>query len=126
MSRTLFFAIIGIAMCVAAGCNGSETTQTYNVPTGGNANRGKALMVAFSCGACHVIPGVPNANGLVGPPLNSYARRTFVAGEVPNNADNLVQWIKSPKSIEPGTAMPELGLSDQQARDMAAYLYTLR
>ena len=95
MSR-IVLVMVGIATCLTAGCRGGKTTQTYNVPTGGDANRGKVLMVAFSCGSCHVIPGVPNANGLVGPPLNSYARRTFVAGEVPNNADNLVQWIKSP------------------------------
>jgi cytochrome c1 len=55
-----------------------------------------------------------------------FGQRTFIAGEVPNSPENLVRWIRSPKSIEPGTAMPELGLSDQDARDVAAYLYTLR
>jgi cytochrome c1 len=62
---------------------------------------------------------------MVGPPLLYFSERTFIGGEVPNTPDNLVQWIRSPQSIEAGTAMPTLGLSDQQARDVAAYLYTL-
>jgi cytochrome c1 len=72
-----------------------------------------------------VIPGIHAANGLVGPPLYFFSRRTMIAGELPNTPDNLVRWIMNPPSVEPGTAMPDLGLSDQQARDAAAYLYTL-
>jgi cytochrome c1 len=63
---------------------------------------------------------------MVGPPLTSWSRRTFIAGEVPNTPDNLVRWLRNPRAIEPGTAMPALGLDDRQARDVAAYLYTLR
>lgn len=73
-----------------------------------------------------MIPGVPNANGLVGPPLMFFERRTYIAGELPNTADNLVRWIMSPQSVEPGNAMPNLGLSEDEARSVAAYLYTLR
>jgi cytochrome c1 len=73
-----------------------------------------------------MIPGVRDARGLVAPPLMMFGRRTFIAGEVPNTPENLVRWIQSPQSIEAGTAMPALGLTEQQARDVAAYLYTLR
>ena len=73
-----------------------------------------------------MIPGIHDARGLVAPPLMYFAERTFIAGEVPNTPDNLVRWIRSPQSIESGTAMPALGLTDEQARDVAAYLYTLR
>jgi cytochrome c1 len=69
---------------------------------------------------------VRHANGLVGPPLLWWSRRTFIAGELPNTPENLVRWVRSPQSVEPHMAMPALGLSDQQARDVAAYLYTLR
>lgn len=66
------------------------------------------------------------AVGAVGPPLPGVGRRTCVAGEVPNTPRFMVRWIENPQAIEPGTAMPNLGVSDAQARDIAAYLYTLR
>jgi cytochrome c len=94
--------------------------------TGGDPARGKTQIVAYGCGSCHVIPGVSGASGLVGPPLTQFAHRAFIAGEVPNNSEFLVRWISVPQSIEPGTAMPNLGVSEAQARDIAAYLYTLR
>lgn len=109
-----------------AGCRGGRANNVYVVYTGGNPHRGHQLIEEYRCGACHMIPGVQDADGLVGPPLMYFARRTFIAGELPNQPQNLVRWIRSPKSVEPGTAMPELGLSEQDARDVAAYLYTLR
>ena len=92
----------------------------------GDPERGKQQIVAYGCGSCHVIPGVPGARGLVGPPLTHFANRAYIAGQVPNNGDFLVQWISVPQSIEPGTAMPNLGVSNGQARDIAAYLHTLK
>lgn len=107
-------------------CTGGKITPRYTVETGGDAHRGAALINQYRCGACHYIPGIHDARGMVGPPLMFFAQRTFIAGEVPNSPENLVRWIRSPKSIESGTAMPDLGLSEQEARDVAAYLYTLR
>jgi cytochrome c len=77
-------------------------------------------------GTCHTIPGIYTARGVVGPPLYFFGRRTMVAGELPNTPENLVRWLRNPPGVEPGTAMPNLGLSDQQAQDIAAYLYTLQ
>jgi len=101
-------------------------TAPYRVATGGNAGDGRKVIQSAGCGACHTIPGIHAANGELGPPLNSFSRRTMIAGEVPNTPDNLIRWIENPPSVESGTAMPNLGLDDQQARDAAAYLYTLR
>lgn len=98
----------------------------YVVPTGGAAVPGKQVIADKGCGSCHTIPGVRGAQGKVGPPLTDFGERTFVAGELPNTPDNLIRWVRSPRSVQPKTAMPNLGLSDQQARDVAAYLYTLR
>jgi cytochrome c1 len=78
-----------------------------------------------NCGACHTIPGIDGARGQVGPPLMYFSHRTFIAGELPNKPENLVRWVTSPQAVEPHTAMPNLGLTNQQARDVAAYLYTL-
>jgi len=115
-----------MAILGTAGCRGGKINRVYAVYTGGDAHRGARVIDKFRCGACHMIPGIHNADGLVGPPLIYFGRRTLIAGEVPNNPDNLVQWILSPQSIEPHTGMPTLGLNEQEARDAAAYLYTLR
>jgi cytochrome c1 len=73
-----------------------------------------------------VIPGVPAARGLVGPPLTAWASRAFIAGQLPNRPEHLVRWIQNPQAVEPRTAMPDLGVSLADAQDIAAYLYTLR
>lgn len=93
---------------------------------GGDPRRGPALMRTYGCAQCHTIPGVAGANGLVGPPLGEVARRVYVAGVVPNTPDNLVRWIMNPKAIDPLTAMPVTGVTEEQARHIAAYLYSLR
>jgi cytochrome c len=115
-----------LALILWPTCEGGQTIRPYAVYTGGNARRGRHVIDSYRCGACHTIPGVPHANGVVGPPLMFFSRRTMIAGELPNSTENLVRWIRSPQSVEPGTAMPTLGLSDQEARDVAAYLYTLQ
>lgn len=125
--RALRVAALGwvLPLCLLAGCNGGRMVPPYSSATGGDVEQGRRVITSAGCGACHVIPGIHAANGLVGPPLYFFSRRTMIAGELPNTPDNLVRWIMNPPSVEPGTAMPDLGLSDQQARDAAAYLYTL-
>jgi len=105
------------------GCHNGGEVRT--IP-GGDPDAGKAAIVAYGCGACHSVPGVRGANGLAAPPLIHFARRSFIAGEASNTPSNLIRWIRAPESIEPGTAMPNLGVTEGGARDMAAYLYTLR
>jgi len=102
----------------------SGREPSYSVP-GGRADRGKIAIQTFGCGSCHTIPGVSTATGTVGPPLFFWSKRTYIAGEVPNTPDFLVRWIEVPQAIEPGTAMPNLGVPENAARDIAAYLYTL-
>jgi cytochrome c1 len=120
--------LAGVAIA-AAGCsrgNNPDYGRAYTVRAGGNAVRGEQVLEAYGCGACHTIPGVRGARGLVGPPLLWWSRRSFIAGQVPNTPENLVRWIRNPQTVEPRTAMPALGLTEQQARDAAEYLYTLR
>jgi cytochrome c len=126
MKRTGLAVILLTALSLLVGCTGGRTVFAYTIATGGDLRRGKALIEGYSCGSCHSIPGIRNADGLVGPPLLLFGRRTYIAGEVPNTPGNLVAWLRNPKAIEPGTAMPNLGLTEQQARDIASYLYTLR
>lgn len=92
---------------------------------GGDAARGAELFISYGCGTCHAAPGLGGARGTVGPSLAGFARRSFIAGQVANVPDNLVQWIVVPDSIAPGTAMPTIGVSEEDARQIAAFLYTL-
>lgn len=108
-----------------AACEGDRDTGGGR-RVDGNIARGHDLIERHACGACHVIPGVHGADGLVGPPLESFSRRSYIAGELPNNAANLERWLLNPPAVEPHTAMPNLGLTPAEARDMAAYLSTLR
>ena len=93
--------------------------------TGGSPEEGRVEIRRFGCGACHTIGGVPGANGKVGPELNGVAGRAYIAGVVENSPQNIVSWIMNPKAHSPTTAMPYLGVSESQARDIAAYLYSL-
>ena len=121
--------VLIVALGALAGCRGNDPTYAVGYSPhvdGGDARRGREVIAGVGCGSCHTIPGVTGAKGLVGHPLLWWSRRTFIAGELPNTPENLVRWIRSPQSVEAHTAMPALGLSEQQARDAAAYLYTLR
>lgn len=94
--------------------------------TVGSPIRGAEAMERFGCGSCHVIPGISDAEGHVGPPLTDFGDRKFIAGALANNEDNLVRWLLDPDGVEAGTAMPDVGLTGQEAHDVAAYLYSLR
>ena len=88
--------------------------------------RGRVLIADYGCHACHRIPGVRQASGSVGPPLDGFGRRAYIAGILPNRPMLLTWWLRDPPALDPRTAMPALGLSEPEARHMAAYLYTLR
>ncbi len=93
---------------------------------GGDPVRGGMEITRSGCGACHHIPGLQQADGMVGPPLDHFARRTMIAGLLPNTPRNLVTWVRQSQTVLPGNAMPDTPLTDGEARDVAAYLYTLR
>jgi cytochrome c1 len=99
----------------------AETT----VVVGGSAARGADALAAYGCGACHSIPGIAGANGMVGPPLDNWAERQIIVGSFPNQPQHLIRWIRFPQAVEPGNAMPDMGVSEQDARDISAYLYSL-
>jgi cytochrome c len=117
--------IAAAALLVLVACR-AQDDHTARQLSGGNPDRGRILIREYGCGACHVVPGVRSATGMVGPPLTGIADRTFLAGQLPNTPDNMKRWIRTPQLVEGGTAMPNMNVSDEDARDMAAYLYTLR
>jgi mono/diheme cytochrome c family protein len=91
----------------------------------GDAKAGKKALQQYLCVTCHQIPGVTGANRHVGPPLNGMAGRKYIGGIIPNTPENMVRWLQNPQQFDPLSAMPNLSVTDRDARDMAAFLYTL-
>lgn len=118
--------LIAMALAAATGCSRAPAADPFNPVPGGRADRGADIIRNRDCGTCHRIPGIAGAEGLVAAPLTLMARRMYIAGRVPNDPEALIRWLLAPQEIDPQTAMPDFDLSEQQARDVAAYLYTLR
>jgi cytochrome c1 len=123
-SKALYFSLPVAILFFLAAC----TSNVNGVPQPRPASEtsienGRRLIALYGCGSCHTIPGVPGAAGKAAPPLANFYERSFIAGHLANTSDNLVQWILDPQKIEPGTAMPNLGVKPDEARDIASFLY---
>ncbi len=118
------FAVAALALGAAACESARASTRPLDVV--GDAQRGKGLFDDYGCTSCHIVPGVADAGGTVGPPLIAWQRRTYIAGMLPNTPGYLVRWIMTPQQVVPGNAMPDMGVSQKDASDMAAYLYTIK
>ncbi len=127
MRVTRYAAVVIVtALTFTAACRAQAPTSPQAV-AGGDANRGLQAIERHGCTSCHVIPGVRTAEeSWVGPPLTKFARRSYVAGVVTNTQENLQRWLLDPESVNPRTAMPDVGLAEVEARDIVAYLYSLR
>lgn len=112
-----------VALLVLAACD--DGPPVPSIP-GGDVDRGRLLVDGYGCGTCHSIPDLPGADALVGPPLDGFARQAYIAGRLPNQPRNLMDWLMDPPAIKPMTAMPDLGVTADDARDMASYIYTLK
>lgn len=114
---------LGMFVFGMAGCSDRNSAEVVVVD--GDAERGRQEIARLQCGACHDIPGVRAARGSVGPPLEGFARRVYLAGKWPNHPHYLQSWLRDPPAMAPLTAMPALVKDAQSARDVSAYLYTL-
>jgi cytochrome c2 len=122
MSRAVLSPLAALGLALALGGCGSGAER---VTVGGaHPEAAPKVIEAFGCGSCHTIPGVDGADGRVGPNLAGIEDRWSIAGRLPNTPENLVRWIMHPQEVDPGTLMPDLGVPTQQARDIAAYLYS--
>lgn len=121
MISTVRLAVAGLTVCLAlAGCGRAEPGMTAE---GGDPDRGRTAILGYGCVSCHVIPGLPEARARVGPDLDDLATRRLIAGQHPNQPEVLVRWLQEPQTMRPGSGMPDLGVTEQDARDIAAYLY---
>jgi cytochrome c1 len=122
---------LSIAIAVGAGgtlyVEGQTAARTQaETMTGGHVRDGQTAMAHYGCGSCHTIAGISGANGTVGPDLKHIAGRTEIAGSLPNDPLTMQRWLMHPQALRPGSGMPEQAVTRQDARDMAAYLYTLK
>jgi cytochrome c len=117
---------LAAALFAVASCGGGEAERAAAQMTGGDPARGRAKLGHYGCHTCHTIPGVEGADSLVGPPLDRIASRTYIGGVLTNSPDNMIRWLRDPRAVDPLTAMPSLGVGEQDARDIASYLYTLK
>jgi cytochrome c len=117
-------------MAVLAGLHGCGAPEPvparFTQVEGGRAQQGPALLARYQCGSCHAIPEVPSAQGRTAPTLAGFGRRSYIAGTVPNRPASLVQWLQEPQALVPGTRMPDMGVTEADARHMAAYLLSLQ
>lgn len=126
MPNKLILAAVAAALSVTLQACGHAGAKEAAALTGGDAARGRFYIDKYGCGACHTIGGISSAHGLVGPPLTGIVSRNYLGGVLPNTPKDIVAWIRNPHLFNPKTAMPALGVSQQDAADIAAYLYSTK
>jgi mono/diheme cytochrome c family protein len=122
----ILLAACAVAWTAGLGaCSDAAEPPSHLRIAGGEPEQGRTLIYAYGCGTCHIIEGIRGARGTVGPSLADYAERTLLAGILPNTPRHLVPWLMDPVALDHRTGMPALGLTEPEARHIAAYLYTL-
>jgi cytochrome c len=119
-ARAAAWIVLALALI---SCNGPPSRQQHD---DAQALQGRELLARYHCGSCHVIPGVPGARGQLAASLQTYGRRSYIAGRIANEPAALARWILDPASVVPGTLMPNMGVPPDDARAMALYLGRLR
>jgi cytochrome c len=117
--------VLVLALLVLAACGRGQAFADAAALTGGDPRAGREKAREYGCGSCHTIPGVPGADALVGPPLTGIGGRMYIAGVLTNTPEHMMSWIMDPPAIDSGTAMPNVGVTEKDARDIAAYLYAV-
>lgn len=114
--------LLGLCLLLdLCGCAKAPPVQV----AGGDVQRGASALARYGCTGCHAVPGVRGPGSDVGPPLDGIAKRGYIGGVLANTPGNMVHWLRDPQEVDPRTAMPDLGVTEGDAKDIAAYLYTL-
>jgi cytochrome c oxidase assembly factor CtaG len=129
-AKRLNQAARAVAMIVAAvsltSCVDDRDGKWAAEMTGGSVLRGKEAIRSYGCMSCHSVPGITGATTMVGPPLAGMASRGYIAGVMSNTPTHMIEWLMNPPGIDSKTAMPNMNVTERDARDIAAYLYTLK
>lgn len=131
-SRHLFrflrftFTLAGLAGTLLLAACGPKPEPEPTGPFEPSAERGKQLVLRYGCRACHLIPEIPGRDVRIGPSMEGFATRSVIGGKLENTPENIVRWVRNPRSVNPQTAMPTLGVKEHEAQDIAAYLLTIQ
>lgn len=115
---TLLAAALLLAAC-------GDSTAPARTIAGADPGRGLAVVQRVGCAACHEISGIDWPQGAAGPSLKGFGASPMIAGRFPNQPDVLIAWLIDAPSLAPETGMPPMPLTEAEARDVAAWLYTL-
>lgn len=113
-----------LLIVAAAACKPPPDEQRF-LPTA-DASKGKQVIKRVGCAACHTIDGIGWPKGRAAPALRGFAGRALIAGRVPNRPDMLAQFVRNAPAVVPGTTMPPMPLTEQESREVAAYLYEMK
>jgi cytochrome c len=125
-SRLGWITAVSLLAATLTGCSGGaiDFAQGQRM-TGGDAAAGKHALITHDCHSCHEIPGIDGDKNLQGPALEHWAARTTIVKEWPNSPANLENWIRHSEQLRPGTTMKLMNVNEKDARDIAAYLFSL-
>lgn len=115
--------VVPFLLLVVAACK-PPPEQRHPMPEA-SAERGRAIIARVGCTSCHTVPGIRWPQGQVGPALHGFAASNLISGKLPNRPDILAAYVANAPVVLPGTTMPAMPISEREARDVAAYLYTL-
>ncbi len=116
-------ATLTLLLLLSLGCQREEKVAAAQATGGANVAAGKAAIEKYGCNACHIIPGIEGQRGMAGPSLEHLKSHPLLAGKLPNNAETLTKWMQNPPAMDPQSAMPNLGVTPDDARDITAYLF---
>lgn len=104
--------------------NPFEFASPKGAYAGGNAERGKLLFESVGCQACHVVGEMTKVRETRGTSYDIAPELSRVGSKV--SPDWMYDWIRNPRHYNPTTKMPSLRLSDAEAKDIVAFLMTLK
>ncbi|MBC76941.1 MAG: cytochrome c class I [Halobacteriovoraceae bacterium] len=113
-----------IVIFFMAGCQVKQVDTLEVLPGATSIERGKRLTFSYGCAVCHEISGINDYPGNIGPSLVNWGKQKYIAGAVPNRMPELILWLKNPQAIQKNSAMPNLNMTEEEASDIATYLYS--
>ncbi len=110
-----------VALALLAGCK-EPALPRYDFDSAA-MERGREVIERVGCAACHEIPGIDWPKGRLGTSLKGFDDIGLIAGALPNDAENLASFVRNAPATKPGSTMPAMPITAEEARDVAAYLY---
>ena len=120
------FAVLAIACASSGSAACSDKSDLPRTLAGADPANGLIVIERVGCASCHAVPGVRWPVGATAASLDGFGDSPLISGRLPNQPDTLVRFLRNAPALDPQTAMPPMPLSQAEARDVAAYLYTLR